>query len=117
MRTLSLKDETIRPFNRQPGPHGLEDCEFEATLLAIAGHDLRQPLQILQNIHDLFGNGARTRSELYLLKMGQRAIHRLKEQLDGLVSALHLRERAGHIQLCPVAVEPVLREACRENEW
>ena len=35
----------------------LEACEFETVLLAMAGHDLRQPLQILQYVHDRFGNG------------------------------------------------------------
>ena len=95
----------------------LETCEFETVLLAMAGHDLRQPLQMLQYVHDRFGNGARTRSELDMLRVGQSAIDRLREQLDQLLAALQLRERAGHIEASPVALEPLLREVYRESEW
>ena len=35
-------------------------AEFEALLLAIAGHDLRQPLQVIQSAHELLGHGIRT---------------------------------------------------------
>ena len=95
----------------------LEACEFETVLLAMAGHDLRQPLQIFQYVHDRFGNGARTRSELDMLRVGQGAIDRLRAQLDQLLAALQLRERAGHIEASPVALEPLLREVYRESEW
>jgi two-component system, OmpR family, phosphate regulon sensor histidine kinase PhoR len=92
-------------------------CEFEATLLAMAGHDLRQPLQIIQNVHDRLGDDARTRSELHLLDLGQCAIDRLIEQLNQLVNAVRLREHARRIQLSPVDLRSLLREAYRENEW
>jgi two-component system, OmpR family, phosphate regulon sensor histidine kinase PhoR len=118
MRTLNGKSEaTVDPGSRDARPHGFEGCEFEATLLAIAGHDLRQPLQILQNVHDRFGNYFRTEAELRLLRIGQGAIHQLREQLDALVRALRVREGASQIELRPVAVGPILREICRENEW
>src|SRR5215467_10570419 len=100
MRTLSEKSEgAVDPGSRDARPDGLEGCEFEATLLAIASHDLRQPLQILQNVHDLFGNYSRTGVELRLLRIGQGAIHQLREQLDALVRALRVRERASQIEL------------------
>jgi two-component system phosphate regulon sensor histidine kinase PhoR len=94
-----------------------DGCEFEATLLAMAGHDLRQPLQIIQTVHDHLGFDARTRSELRLLQFGQDAIDRLTRQLDQLVDALRLREHARHFQQSPVALGPLLREAHREYEW
>src|SRR5580692_6603361 len=65
--------------------------DFESLLLAIAGHDLRQPLQIIQSAHELLGCGVRTKSELRLLERGQIAINRLTEQLDQLIAALRLR--------------------------
>src|SRR5258706_6076108 len=92
-------------------------CEFEAILLAMAGHDLRQPLQIIQNVHDRLGDHARTRSELHLLQLGQSAIDRLAQQLDQLLNALRLRDHAKRIQLSPVGLGSLLREACRENQW
>ena len=62
--------------------------EFESVLLAIAGHDLRQPLQAIQSVHDLLGSRERTESELRVLRYGQTAIDRLKDQLDRILSAL-----------------------------
>src|SRR5258706_2271977 len=55
--------------------------EFESVLLAIAGHDLRQPLQVIQNVHDILGRGLRTASELRLLQYGQSAVERLRISL------------------------------------
>ena len=49
--------------------------DFQAVLLAMAGHDLRQPLQIIQNSHDLLGIGVRTKYEQRLLRRGQYAIN------------------------------------------
>src|SRR6266851_490138 len=48
--------------------------DFQAVLLAMAGHDLRQPLQIIQSSHELLGIGVRTKSEQDLLQTGQHAI-------------------------------------------
>jgi two-component system phosphate regulon sensor histidine kinase PhoR len=92
-------------------------CEFAGTLLAMAGHDLRQPLQIIKNVHDRLDDGARTRSERHLLKMGQSAIDQLTEQLDQLLDALRLHEHARRVQLVPVNLGTVLREVYRESEW
>jgi two-component system phosphate regulon sensor histidine kinase PhoR len=91
-------------------------CEFESALLAIAGHDLRQPLQIIQNAHELLGLGVRTNRELRLLRSGQSALDRLKDQLDQLLSVLWLREHGNEVRLNPVQVGPLLRQACDENE-
>ena len=52
-------------------------ADFEAVLLAIAGHDLRQPLQVIQSAHELLGLGVRTSSELRYLRSDQNAIDRL----------------------------------------
>jgi two-component system, OmpR family, phosphate regulon sensor histidine kinase PhoR len=91
-------------------------CEFESALLAIAGHDLRQPLQVIQSAYELLRIGDRTNSELRLLRTSQSAIDRLKEQLDQLVSALRLREHANDVRLTAVPVGPLLQQACNDNE-
>nr|QIO32425.1 HAMP domain-containing histidine kinase [Bradyrhizobium sp. 1(2017)] len=100
----------------QRAKSGLDGCDFEAVLLAIAGHDLRQPLQILQSVHDRFGREARTQSELRLLRAGQSAIDQLRYQLDQLLGALRLRERAGSIQPSPIALGPLLQKVWLESE-
>jgi signal transduction histidine kinase len=95
-------------------PH--KPSEFESVLLAIAGHDLRQPLQVLQNAREFLGRGVRTGSELRLLRLVQSAIDRLRDQLDELVAALQLRRGARGIKLTSVRVGPLLQQAIYENE-
>jgi two-component system phosphate regulon sensor histidine kinase PhoR len=90
--------------------------DFETVLLAIACHDLRQPLQVVQSAYELLGIGLRTSSELKHLRLGQNAIDRLKEQLAQLLTALRIRRRTGTLELVPVRVQQILNEACRENE-
>ena len=98
------------------GAQAHKATEFEAVLLAIAGHDLRQPLQVIQSVHELLGVGVRTSSELRLLQSGQNAIDRLKEQLALLTSALRIQEHTKSLKLVPVCVGEVLRQALRDNE-
>ncbi|WP_456635897.1 sensor histidine kinase [Bradyrhizobium sp. USDA 10063] len=100
------------------GPTSETDaCEFVGILLAMAGHDLRQPLQIIQSVHDRLGDCAWTKSELHLLRLGQSAVDRLTEQLDQLLDALRLHEHGKRVQMVPVDVGTLLREVYRENEW
>jgi two-component system phosphate regulon sensor histidine kinase PhoR len=89
---------------------------FEAVLLAIAGHDLPQPLQVIQSTHERLGYGIRTSSELRCLRSGQIAIDRLKEQLEQFVTAMRVQESTRHLELAPVRIQQILRQACRENE-
>jgi two-component system, OmpR family, phosphate regulon sensor histidine kinase PhoR len=95
-------------------PHRV--ANFEKVLLAIAGHDLRQPLQVIQSTHELLGLEIRTSSELRHLRSGQNAIDRLKEQLEQILTALRVRECTRRLELTPVRVQKILRQACRENE-
>jgi two-component system phosphate regulon sensor histidine kinase PhoR len=90
--------------------------DFHSVLLAMAGHDLRQPLQIIQSSHDLLGIGVRTKSEQRLLQKGQHAIKGLNGLLDQLLRAVRLYEHSKGIMLSPVALEPLIRQACHENE-
>jgi two-component system, OmpR family, phosphate regulon sensor histidine kinase PhoR len=95
-------------------PHKVPN--FEGVLLAMAGHDLRQPLQVIQSAHELLKCGLRTNSELRCLRSGQNAIDRLKEQLEQILTALRIRECSRRLVLTPVRVQEVLRRACSENE-
>src|SRR5712672_751076 len=89
--------------------------DFQAVLLAMAGHDLRGPLQIIQSSHELLGIGTRTKSEQHLLQRGQHAINCLNGQLDQLLGAVRLYEHSKEAKLSPVALEPLFRQACHEN--
>src|SRR3981189_2489241 len=53
-----------RPMSQDAAP---DKISFLATLLAIAGHDLRQPLQMITNAHDVLArtvHGGEQREEL-----------------------------------------------------
>src|SRR5262245_19997478 len=86
--------------------------EFEAALLAIAAHDLRQPLQAIQSAHERLGVGLRTKSEQHLLEIGESAVNRLAQQLSALLCALHLHECTEDIRLSRICVEALLEQAC-----
>ena len=90
--------------------------EFESVLLAIAGHDLRRPLQVIRNAHEFLGRGVRTTSEQHLHRMVQSAVDRLSGQLDELVTALRLKRQAQGVTLRPVRVGPLLQRTAHENE-
>jgi two-component system phosphate regulon sensor histidine kinase PhoR len=90
--------------------------DFQSVSLAIAGHDLRQPLQVIGNVHYLLRQGPRTASELHLLGYSQSAIDRLRDQLDELLAALRLCEDVKGLKLMPVRVGPLLQKACHLNE-
>jgi two-component system phosphate regulon sensor histidine kinase PhoR len=90
--------------------------EFESVLLAIAGHDLRQPLQVIRNAHEFLSRGERTRSELHLHRTVQSAVDRLSGQLDELVAALRFRRQAQGVTLRPVRVGPLLQRTAHEIE-
>lgn len=95
-------------------PHRASD--FQAALLGMAGHDLRQPLQVIQSAYEWLGNRVATTSEKARLERGERAIARLTEQLDRLVGALRLYEHTRSIQAFPVALSPLLKRIGSENE-
>lgn len=85
------------------------DGEFSTTLLAMAGHDLRQPLQIIANAHEVLGASLHNQHQRAALARAEFAAKKLTEMLGQLVEAVHLgtsRNRA----LVPVALAPILEE-------
>lgn len=90
--------------------------DFQAALLGMAGHDLRQPLQIIQSAYEWLGSRVAHTSEKVRLARGERAIARLTEQLDRLVSALRLYEHTRKMEISPVALAPLFWRIGNENE-
>jgi two-component system, OmpR family, phosphate regulon sensor histidine kinase PhoR len=113
-KARTTKRPTTWSLTAKTAPQG--PSEFESVLLAIAGHDLRQPLQVIQGAHDFLGLGVRTETELRLLRSGQSAIDRLKDQLDQLLAAIRLREHAEGVKLTPVPIGPLFRQVRHEHE-
>lgn len=90
--------------------------DFQATLLGMVGHDLRQPLQVIQSAYDWLGSRVATTSEKARLERGERAIARLTEQLDRLVGALRLYQHTRDIKAFPVALSPLLQRLAEEHK-
>jgi signal transduction histidine kinase len=90
--------------------------DFQAALLGMAGHDLRQPLQVIQSAYEWLGQRVADRSGRERLRRGQRAIDRLTEQLDTLVDALRLQEGTRKMEVSPVSLSPLFRRIAAENE-
>jgi two-component system, OmpR family, phosphate regulon sensor histidine kinase PhoR len=91
------------------------ESEFQATLLAIAGHDLRQPLQVISNTYSWLARHRARSSALRYIRRGELAVARLSEQLDHLLDAFALHEHAAAIELKPLALGPLLARVCSDN--
>jgi two-component system, OmpR family, phosphate regulon sensor histidine kinase PhoR len=90
--------------------------DFHVVLLAMAGHDLRQPLQTIVSAYEWLARRLDSSSEQEYLRRGMFAITRLSEQLDLLIEALRLHEHSANIQAAPVALSPIFSRLCRDNE-
>jgi hypothetical protein len=81
---------------------------FYETLLAMASHDLRQPLQLIISAQELLARRVTASPEREHLECSKRASAQLAEQLDQLVDALHLHQSTGGIRPEPVPLQPIL---------
>ena len=80
--------------------------EFQSVLLAIAGHDPRQPLQVIQGAHEFLGRGVRTTPERRQLRSSQSVIGRLRDQLNELVAVIQLRAHPKGVKPTPGRAGP-----------
>jgi signal transduction histidine kinase len=93
----------------------LHDQDVYAVLLGMAGHDLRQPLQVLQSTHDWLENHFGQDMAQAQFARGQRAIRLIAEQLDRLVSVMRLYEQTSNMEFTEVALGPILSGIAAEN--
>jgi signal transduction histidine kinase len=94
----------------QPVPFG----DFSATLLAMAGHDLRQPLQLIVGAHDKLARSLHGSEQRRDLARAADATAQLTSMLSQLVEALRLCERSGDDLHLPVPLSPVLHGLAAE---
>jgi signal transduction histidine kinase len=90
--------------------------DFHAVLLAMAGHDLRQPLQVIMNAYDWLSRRLETSSEKEFLRRGDLAIAQFAKQLDLLVDALRLHQQAATVKPIPVPLAPMLIRLRRDHD-
>ena len=92
----------------------LVDSDFPATLLAMAGHDLRQPLQLITSAHDVLARILHSDEQREELARAEDATARLASMLGQLVEALQLHERSGDHLHAPVRLRPILESLSAE---
>jgi two-component system phosphate regulon sensor histidine kinase PhoR len=90
------------------------DSDFSTTLLAMAGHDLRQPLQVITSAHDVLARTLASEEQREELIRAEDATAQLASMLGQLVEALQLRERSGDDLHLPVPLRPILEDLVEE---
>jgi len=96
------------------GELGKIQADYSATLLTMASHDLRQPLQVIIGAVDILAQTIQDGRELAQLVRVERAANRLAEKLAQLVGALHVREAMAGNYREPVPLDRVLEELASE---
>jgi signal transduction histidine kinase len=89
--------------------------DYKSRILAIAGHDLRQPIQVIQMSHELAAAGALPERERKYLARAAEALRRLVAQLDLIAEAGRLEGKALAPRLEPVALAAVIEEVVAEQ--
>jgi len=87
---------------------------FLATLLAMAGHDLRQPLQVITSAHDVLATMLRDKEQQEELARAGDATGQLARMLSQLIDALQLQERPRENLRAPVLLRPILDDLVAE---
>jgi len=102
-------DETLDGDDKLHRRDLLRAIDFYITVLAMASHDLRQPLQVIVGAHELLARRLTATPEREHLERSEQASAQLEEKLDQLVDALQLHQHARRIEPHPVRVEPILQ--------
>ncbi len=88
--------------------------EFLATLLAMAGHDLRQPLQVITSAHDVLAQLLDRDEQREELTQAKAAAAQLAIMLGQLVEALQLREQVAEDLYLAVPLQPIFEDLMEE---
>jgi two-component system phosphate regulon sensor histidine kinase PhoR len=91
-----------------------DDSDFCATLLAMAGHDLRQPLQVIVAAQEILARSLHSSAERVQLARVESAATQLGERLNLLVEALRLREAPTRDRPEPVLLRAALDRLATE---
>lgn len=102
MQTLRAHEKQLSEANR-----------FKGLILAIAGHDLRQPLQILMAVSRLRRRAQCEEDENRYFVAADEAVERLNDQLNALVTATRLDE--GPREHEPVSMGPLIQSVV--DQW
>jgi len=88
---------------------------FYRSLLAMTGHDLRHPLQVIVSVNAMLSRSLSGNSEREYLARSCDAGLQLTKQLDRLIEALRVHERLEDFSLQPVHLEFLFENLRREH--
>jgi signal transduction histidine kinase len=88
--------------------------DFTATLLAMAGHDLRQPLQLITSAHDVLSTMLHNAEQREELAHAAGATAQLARMLGQLVEAVQLQQQAAEDLSVSVQLRPLLEDLAAE---
>jgi signal transduction histidine kinase len=97
-----------------PRPELLRAVDFYASILAMAAHDLRQPLQVIVSALELLSRRITEGPAHAHLERGEQASAQLMEKLEQLADALHICRHFGKIVPEPVRVETVVQRLAQQ---
>jgi signal transduction histidine kinase len=97
-----------------PRPELLRAVDFYASILAIAAHDLRQPLQAIVGALELLSRRITEGPAKAHLERGEQASAQLMQKLEQLADALRICRHFGKIVPEPVRVESVLHRLAQQ---
>jgi two-component system phosphate regulon sensor histidine kinase PhoR len=109
--TTSLASQVNHLRPREPGTLG---DDFATTLLAMAGHDLGQPLQIITSAHDALLRMLDSEGQRAELAFAVDATARLARMLGQLIEALHLHQHSSESLVGPVKLPPLFKGLAAE---
>jgi two-component system phosphate regulon sensor histidine kinase PhoR len=89
-------------------------AEFHAVLLAMAGHDLRQHLQMILSTFGWLSARTADNIDRKRIARGQHAVMQIAEQLHHLVTALHIHQKSSRLVLVPVRLSSLLSAVQRD---
>jgi two-component system, OmpR family, phosphate regulon sensor histidine kinase PhoR len=101
-------------LDREQKSHVAQD--FQTTIVGVMGHDLRQSLQVIRGTYSLLRSRLQQTPPQAWLDRGERAVTTLTEQLDCLMDAFFLAERANALDVSPVGLGPLFWRLQHENE-
>jgi signal transduction histidine kinase len=90
--------------------------EFQTTIVGMLGHDLRQSLHVILGTYALLRTRFEQTPQQAWLDRGERAATKLTEQLNCMVDAFYLAERANGPEISPVGLGPMLWQLRHEHE-
>jgi len=88
--------------------------DFHALLLAIAGHDLRQHLQVILNSYGWLSEHADSRPERERIQRGQLAVAQMADELQQLITVLRIHHKSERLDLVPVWLGPLFSDLSQE---